>query len=229
MKATVLLTHFNKQECLSNTLYALSLQETSFPLDICILDDHSNIDPLRIVKEFLPEAKYLRTSKNTGTQFSHGYCMEMADKDSDVFIILSSDVIILHRNGIELLCKNLVKRRVTFAEVRNIEISTIMYTAFDGGVRYALQNHWEAGAVYSGIGRKEHWYMFFSAIYREDLETVNYQNNNCDVVVDALFRKNGIYPIYLPDVQGIHQQHGSLIYPCSILKECPYTCYRKNY
>lgn len=227
MKATLLLTHYNKNECLPNTLYSIMQQETSFPLDVCFLDDHSDIDPRLVVKRFLPNAKYLRMGKNTGTQFSHGYCMDMADKDSDIFIILSVDVIITQSNGIEFLCKNLKRKRVTFAEVRNIEMPLTMYATFDLGIEFALANYWEKGAVYSGVGRKEHWYMFFSAIYKEDLETVNYKNNNCDMIVDTLFRKHGIYPIYLPGVKGIHQAHESLIYPCSIQKECPYQCYRK--
>lgn len=227
MKATLLLTHYNKNEYLPNTLYSIARQKTSFPLDICFLDDFSDIDPRLTVEYFLPDAKYLRMGRNAGTQFSHGFCMEMADKDSDIFIILSVDVIITQSNGIELLCKNLKKKRVTFAEVRNVSVPLSMHYAFTSGVEVALKDHWDSGAVYSGVGRKEHWYMFFSAIHKEDLELVNYRNNNCDVVVDALFRKHGIYPTYLSEVKGIHQAHESLIHPCSIQKECPYQCYRK--
>lgn len=226
MKASLLLTHYNKNNCLPNTLYSISRQKTTFPLDICFLDDHSDTDPKSIVDEFLPNAKYHRLRKNSGTQFSHKFCMDMMSKDTDVVIILSVDVIIAQSNAIELLCRKLKPQRVIFAEVRNTIVSDKLYLDFNTNIENVLTYQW-TGAVYSGLQRQQHWYMFFSAAYLKDLKTVKYTENNCDVVIDAQFRKHNIRPIYVPTVFGIHQQHKDTIYPCKIQKECPYLCYRK--
>lgn len=227
MKVSLLIAHYNKNECLPNTLYSIARQKTSFPFEVCFVDDCSDIDPKPIVDKFLPDAKYLRLDKNAGSQFVRKYCMDMMDKDSDTVVILSTDVIITSKLGVKILCSNLQKRRIAFAEVRNIKVSPDLYLKFDKEVEGIIYDNW-IGEIYSGVQRKQHWYMFFSAINLIDLKQVEFDKNNCDVLIDYKFRKNGIYPIYFPDIKGIHQQHESIIYPCKVLKECPHLCYRKK-
>ena len=231
MKVSLLIAHYNKNECLPNTLYSIARQRTSFPMEVCFVDDCSDIDPKPIVDKFLPDAKYLRLEKNAGSQFVRKYCMDLMSKDSGTTVILSTDVIIPQSFGVELLCNGLRsflnEKRVAFAYVRNTPVPKDLYLDFEVGVEDILKNQWN-GEVYSGIQRKQHWYMFFSAIRLKDLKTLEFDKNNCDVLVDYKMRQNQIYPIYLPGIKGIHQQHESIIYPCKILKECPHLCYRKS-
>lgn len=227
-KASVLLAHYNKNPCLPNTLAGYARQQTTFPIEYCFLDDHSEIDPQPVVKKYLPQAKYKRLTETAGTQFSLGKAFEMIDDATDVVVITSCDVFPLQTFALDRLCEAAAEGAPAMPEVSDQVVPGGVYENFDAYCEHALKG-WVGSSQWIFLGSKRPLlYLFLGAVHRKDLEAIDFRHNCCDVVVDYKLREHaGAKPQWMDDLKAIHQHHCSVKYPCAILKDCPFYCYRR--
>jgi glycosyltransferase involved in cell wall biosynthesis len=232
MKASFLLTTYNKNDCLPNVLYAMSRQQTSFLVDFCVFDDLSDVDPKSIVREFLPQAKYQRAKKRAGGHHSIPECFKMADEDSDVIITMSSDVVIAEPFGVEKLCQGVGPMKVAMAEVKNIGIPYDLNKNFDEGIVTYLDKWDDYKQFYCCGPERIGFWLFFAALLRKDFITAEFDKLVCDRVNTR--RKAGMesggFTIHcVHEVKSIHQKHSWIAHRCSFA-ECKYAsfCPRKK-
>ena len=243
MKVSIIIATWNKNKYLPNALYSLSRQKTSFPLEVCILDDHSDVDPEPIIRQFLPDVTYKRLDKNVGFMFSQGKCLELASPDSDVILIQSDDIIHTQENSVELLCNAVVHRGPSLAEVVDISVPVDLFEDFDNGVKPILSNwgryikqevmdidgiNYNISTRYSGKGTGSSLF-FCGAMSREDLEFLEFTKINCDAIIGPKLKdKRNNFVINYPPVRAIHQRHPKSVYHCPIVSTCTYNCIRKT-
>lgn len=241
MKVSVIIATWNKHEYLPNTLYSLIKQKTSFPLEICIVDDCSDIDPEPIIRQFIPEVKYMRLEEHIGFMFSYGKCLELVDKESDVILIQSDDIIHTRSDSIELICKDVKSRTISLSEVVDIPMENNIINDFDNIVNNITSN-WESyiktefipidglkyriNSKYSGKGHRSNLF-FCGAISRTDLDYLRFSDISCDAIIGLKISEAEFDRIY-PPVKAIHQRHPKSVYPCPIVNECKYRCIRKE-
>jgi len=241
MKVSVIMATWNKHKYLPNSLYSLSRQKTSFPFEICILDDHSNIDPEPIVKQFLPGVKYKRLDEHSGFMFSQGKCLSLTSPDSDVILIQSDDIIYTQDNSIELICNSVKPKNISLAEVVDMPVPYDLLENFDNNIKSILSK-WDSykrvesididgipynlNPLYSGRNYPS-WLFFLGAISRKDLEFLEFAKINCDAIIGPKMKQNGFVVNY-PPVKAIHQRHPKSVYPCPIVDSCTYHCIRKT-
>jgi hypothetical protein len=230
MKAAVLIAHYNKNDHLRNTLAGIARQVTTFPFEVCIIDDHSEVDPVNIVEEQLwgkssmMSYKYKRLDKNITAMYSHGKCMDLVSDDVDILVVMSCDVIMIDTNIIEELCKRVEGKQIVTAEVRDVIISPNTYKDFDTHTGAAMK-HWGSSRTYSNPIRM---YLFLSAVKRDVLEATKFSGLNCDMVVHSDLGVLNCKHIIYQDLRAIHQHHKDFIYPCPIVEECTFPCMRKK-
>lgn len=230
MKAAVLIAHYDKNAQLRNTLAGIARQVTTFPFEVCIIDDHSKVDPVSIVEEQLwgkssmMSYKYKRLEKNVGGQFSHGMCMDLVSDDVDVIVVMSCDVVMVGTNIIEELCKRVKGKQVVTAEVHDIPIPEDMYKNFEAHIERSMKM-WDGARTYSNPIRM---YMFLSAVRRDYLEMSGYCELNCDYITHIQFERMGMKHYIYQDLKAIHQHHKNLEYTCSIQKDCEYPCMKNR-
>ncbi len=230
MKVSLFMSTYNKNSVLPNTLYSISRQKTTFPLEVCVVDDCSDIDPEPIIKGFLPDVKYRRLSEHIGPQFAKNQCLDLMSPDTDVVILQSCDVIQAHPFTVEELCKHVGDKTITLAEVIDIRTNILLFQNFDFEVQHMLDN-WERYITYSTtqVGRKRpnEWLFFLGAIRREDLESIGYGDNSCDAVLHQTMRHREFNrPTLLAYVKGIHQCHPKTWYICPLVETCEFYCSR---
>lgn len=241
MKVSVIICTYNKHGYLPNALYSLSIQKTSFPFEVCIVDDYSDIDPEPIIRQFIPEAKYMRLEEHIGFMFSHGKCLELVDKESDVILIQSDDIIHTRSDSIELICKDVKSRTISLSEVVDIPMENNIINDFDNIVN-SITSNWDSyiktefipidglkyriNSKYSGSGCRSNLF-FCGAISRTDLDYLRFSDINCDAIIGPKISKAEFNRIY-PSVKVIHQRHPKSVYPCPVVNECKYHCIRKK-
>jgi len=240
MKVSVIMATWNKHKYLPNALYSLARQKTSFPFEVCILDDYSDIDPEPIIRQFLPDVKYKRLDKQSGFIFSQGKCLvDLTSPDSDVILIQSDDIIHTQDDSIELICKSVSPKNISLAEVIDTPISDNLFKDFDNNIKPILLN-WDSykqiepqeidgimynlNTLYSGEGLSS-WLFFLGAISRKDLEFLEFTKNNCDAVIGPKMKQSK-FKVNYPPVRAIHQRHPKFAYPCPIVDSCTYDCIR---
>ena len=253
MKASILLATYNKNDCLPNTLYSIARQKVSFPFEVCIVDDISIVDPEPIVRKFFDiegsktyfsgkdsnssaltnaHAKYKKLYNHVGGQFSQSLCCDMMDKDTDIVIIQSCDVMYLQDNTIQRLCDTVKPGYFTMAIVKNIAVKPNLWEDYDEEIKPVLAN-WDQTQginIYSGKDRPGgDWLFFLGAMTKEDLLKIDFDYRCCDVVVQQKIKEHGMQPIFLEDVKAVHQKHPPAdLWPCSIVDRCEYWCKRKT-
>lgn len=250
MKACIVLVTHNKEKSIPNTLTSIAMQKTSFPLDVCILDDHSDVDPEPLIRQYLPNVIYRRLEKNVGYLKSKDECLKLVPPDADVIILQQIDVIMTDPHAVERLCKGVDKKRIALAEVVDIPVSEDIYKNFNESVSGIL-NKWQSyllpytGEIddtkytlhpkYTGPDyecaacAKIHscsWLFFLGAIRRKDLDLLDY--GVCDVSFRAQMKALKFTANLLGNVKGIHQRHPKVVYPCSIIDTCKLNCIRKK-
>lgn len=236
MKASILMSTYNKNDCLPNTLYSISKQQTSFPLEVCIVDDGSTVDPEPIIRKFIPDAKYKRFETRIGfeTVLSKGF-ESLVSPDSEIVIIQSCDIIHTQPFLVEELCKNVKPKSMAMCEVKSFPVELDAYKNFDIKMNDYLSN-WNnmKGRYYSGSKRPPNkgyidYIFFLAAMYRSDLYYINYHVCDCDCVVNYNIKFRKISPIFVDKLKGIHQEHKRNKYPgCSLIKTCKISCRRKG-
>jgi hypothetical protein len=234
MKASILIGTYNKNDELPNVLYSISRQKTTFPFEVCIVDDCSDVDPEPIVKKFLPGAKYRRLNARRGSVTITKYCMELIDPKTDVVIMQSADVIQAKEDTVEELCKNVGPKLFSVAEVRNADVHPYMYNNFDLGVQ-EIMHGWDKAVTRCAHSKKSKtedvefilrnsklWYFFLGAMRRTDIESkaLDIRGRWCDAMLRDRLKTNGFMPNLLEHVKGIHQLHPPTWVPCGMMEEC---------
>ena len=97
MKASIFIAAHNKRVPMSNVIHSISIQKTSFPFEVCFVDDGSdpNEECLSILDHKLHHDmwKYCRILKNVGCGKSQIECLSMMAPDSEAIILQSADEI----------------------------------------------------------------------------------------------------------------------------------------
>lgn len=239
---SVFMATCNKNEALRNTLYALSIQEVSELWEVCIVDDGSEVDPVDIIKEMLPTAKYLRLEQPVGFIYSHARCFDLMSPDTDKIVLMSCDVICSAKDSIEQLCKRVSSKNVVISEVVDVEVSPLMFTHYSRdildimtewevlrSVRYNLVlggSTYSCSAQYSGYAN--HALFFLGAITRNDLETTGFRNGGCDVMLNEMVKRTGCRINIAHDIRGVHQRHPKTTPLCPLETTCCWSCIRKS-
>ncbi|MCK9596714.1 glycosyltransferase [Candidatus Pacearchaeota archaeon] len=244
MKAAIFLATYNKNNQFANTLYSISRQKVDFPIEICIIDDYSDIDPKPIIDELITNfpVKYKRLDKRVGTQFSHGKCFGLASDDIDIIILSACDVIYVTDNIVSDLAYNTFDSKPSIAEVVDIPIEDDFYTDFDNNTKDILDN-WEQfdteidilfgnvvfnkqKTVYSGRSGQDP-YFFLGAMTIHDFIELGFTMNACDVIIKEKMKELNYEVNLMSDLKGIHQRHLKIPYGCNVLKNCKSHCVRK--
>ena len=234
MKASIFLATYNKGECLRNTLSSIVRQETSFPFEVCIVDDVSEKDPLPHIEEILQgkvDFTYKRLGKHVGGQFSQSICTEIMSPDSTVAVIQSCDVMYLQEDVLEELCLAIKPGFFSMATVKNIPVDPKMHSCYTEVDADTLGWDQVQGIdIYSGKDRPSRdWLFFLGGMTREDLFKIDFDYRCCDVVVQQRMKEQGMRPIFLDHVKAVHQLHPPAhMWPCSIVDRCEYWCSRKR-
>ena len=227
MKASICMSTRNKNDCLANTLYSISVQKASFDIEVCIVDDHSDEDPWAIVKEFIPDARYLRLKEKAPGFQAPNLCMELASPDSNIIILQSCDVIHVNEFVVEELCRGVRPKSICFAEVANIEVASDAYQYFDNWSHNVL-THWSDLPLRISRQALHYWLFFLGAIMRKDLELLDYRANCCDAIMSPKMKALGFEAFVLTYIKGVHQKHKKILADCHIADKCKYYCDRTN-
>jgi len=227
MKASICFATCNKNDCLANTLYSISRQKTSFDFEVCIVDDHSDLDPWPIIKEFLPNAKYKRLEQKAIGFQAPNVCLDLVSPDSDIVILQSCDVLYINDNVVEELCRHVKPKNVFFAEIAEIETPTDMYKNFDQWTQDLL-NRWPEVPLRIARNALHYWLFFLGAIMKSDLDVLNYRENCCDAIMSPKMKAHGFDAYVLTYIKGVHQKHPKALADCHMVEQCEYYCARTN-
>lgn len=208
---------YNKNECLSNTLYSIARQKVSFPYEVCIVDDCSDVDPEPIIRQFIPAAKYKRFDRQQGFDVVTTHALDLASDDSDILIMQSADVMHYGLDTIERLCKGVGEKTTCMCFVKNTDPPHNMYKDFDAQLPKIFKQ-WQAGASRSKPGL---YYFFLGAMRRVDYESLDcVKRPHCDILFGKELHRKGFREVYQPDLIGFHQHHGTSTVPCTIIDTC---------
>ena len=220
MKVSFYIVTYNKNKYLPNTLFSIARQKPSFDYDMCIVDDCSDEDPEPIIRNFFPNAKYLRLEKHTGFMGSYRDGYKVIPDNTDILIMQSDDVVHLNLNTIETLCKSVKSKVVSFASVRNAKIPF---------------NDWKNNLIVSSKVKRKHirgghgkWYFFLGAALKKDMDLIGLGRDilcDCDTHRRDRMKEAKFSAVY-PPIEALHQIHPFYFSPCplEIASKCKYLC-----
>lgn len=232
-RASIFIAAHNKRLPMSNVIHAISIQKTSFPLEVCFVEDGSdpNEECLSILDHKLPHDmwKYCRLTKNVGCGKSQIECLSMMAPDSDAIILQSADVMYAGTDVLEKLVIGLEPMVCTMAEVRNVEVPEGLWADYDKLGYYLDEERLhetldyinkdpkqpERGkysllhTVFSGPRQPapdRRWFFFLGAIRKKDIYKTCFRQSCFDIDLSASLHKEGFQVKYV-DAVGIHQKH----------------------
>jgi glycosyltransferase involved in cell wall biosynthesis len=225
MKVALFLATYNKNNELPNTLWSIARQNPPFEFEICIFDDHSDVDPEPIVREFIPDAKYLRPNRQQGSTVANTYISTMPSPDVDILIRQSADVIHERPDTIEQLCKGVGPKKLCMAAVANTAPPLDMYKNFDKYLKATVES-WKRSPHRSGpSGRVASYYFFLGAIRKADYESLDCTKEpHCDNMLSRELMKRKFEYHYPKGLRGFHQHHPKTTVPCTRLTTCNINC-----
>ena len=134
-RASIFIAAHNKRVPMSNVIHSISIQKTSFPFEVCFVEDASDLNEecLSILDHKLPHDmwKYCRLTKNVGCGKSQIECLSMMSPDSDVIVLQSADVMYAGTDVLEKLVLGVEPMICTMAEVRNVEVPERLWADYD--------------------------------------------------------------------------------------------------
>lgn len=214
-KVSIITTTYNKNNALDNTLTGLMKQNIPFPYEICIVDDASDVSPEPIIRKHIPNniLKFKRLEKNVGPVEANTESYKLASKESDVFVTMGGDIILLDTDGIEKLCNGVGEGIFTIGEVKTLDIESNMYENWDNEVNRlkSLYNGLHTYlTVFCGSLKPDRWYIFLGAFRREEAEKARIFES-WDVNYKGYLTELKYKPVF-PIVKSIHQSHPSRLY-----------------
>jgi len=228
MKATIYMATFNKNDVLPNVLYSIARQKVSFPFEVCIVDDHSDVDPEPIIRKFLPDAKYKRLDRQRSFDSLACHILDMVSDDSDILIMQSSDIIHTRENTIETLCNGVGKKRLCMAAVFNTNPPLDMYKNFKKHLPLIKKGKPRNKKTKKPKGRSR-FYFFLGAIRRSDYESLECSKGPyCDGMLARELDKSKFTAYYPKGLIGFHQHHSQTTVPCTRFLSCDISCNLKR-
>jgi len=246
LKVSILTAIWNKEDQLRNYLFGLGKQETDFEYEVCFVDDHSDTDPYKIIKEFCINEevtyKYKRLDKHSAFNKTQGIGMDLIAEESDIIVLIGADIILTRSDDLQKLVEKVEDKKFTLAEVVDIPIDEDFYKSYDENVKWILDD-WESHihqlelpidkrvyerqwTIYTGKNWTS-WLLFCGAIKKKDLIDIGFIENSCDAVVKHKMKEQGLQAILVPEVKAIHQRHLKKVYDCPDIESCSYHCIRK--
>lgn len=220
MKVSIVTSIFNKRECLANTVASIAWQQTNHQIELCFVDDHSDLDPCALLLKHCGKLhlRYKRLPENVGDRKSQCYAYDLFSPDTEAVILQSCDTIYGTPNLIQDLVDNLEPGVATMPEVRNLPVDPLLYQNPDRLSYYLsdepLKNYPETGhpVYYSGLKQPDpenRWYFFLGAILKKDLDRTCLRENCWDVAIHESMKAAGLRVKYITGI-GIHQKHADL-------------------
>lgn len=228
MQASILMSTFNKRDILPNVLEGIKRQEAPFDWECIVIDDASRIKPDRIIKNY--PFTYLPLTMHEGGRFAMAKGLELMNPTTEVVVLTSCDVIWLQPNILKELVNGVFNKQPTFAEVINYPVSYRL-NDWDAWAKESLTT-WDkmpnGPMIYSGSRRPDgYWFFFLSAILKDDLLSLGFNQCGCDYMMDRKMRENGFKPKYLDHLKAIHQAHEWIQHPCREVDKCFYGSFCK--
>jgi len=239
MKVSVFFPTHNKNSMLPNALYSLSIQKTSFDWELCVVDDHSDVSPEPIIKEFFPNAKFVRYPHHIGFIHCHDACFDLAN-NPEVVVLQSTDVIHTRIDSLQILVSAVTEKTISIAEVVDMPIDSDFYKTYDVSTKNILTN-WDSYKTFINLKLGNRIYacstqytslrsplFFLGAIMKKDLDDIDYKECNCDAVTHKKLKEAKFKINFLNHIKAIHQRHPKTTPKCPIINECDVFCIRKE-
>lgn len=229
MKVAVCMATWNKGEGLRNTAYSLARQVTTFPVEVCVVDDCSDNNPEPFLREFLPDLRYQRLPKRLGFNLAKNRCLDLLPPDVGIVVLMNCDVVLVQDYLLEDLCRTVRRGVVVFCEVLDLPAPVDLHDDFEAGVE-AVTAGWESQVAVQGVSCTGRvipwaWLFFLGAIRRDDLERLDYRTLSCDAVL-APRMKDLFDADLLAYLRGVHQRHPKEVFPCPVQETCAQWCAR---
>jgi len=235
MKVSIITSTYNKNDLLPNVFKSIIVQNPPFDIEVCIVDDCSDISPEPIIKKFFSDLnkknityKFLRLEKKSPDfQKAKGLSLQMSSDESEIVILQSCDVI--HGpNAITELVKYVGKKEISFAPVSSLLVDKQLYKNFSVGMKTILKrfNKVKGKHKYTGASIPGAWLMFLGAARKEDLIKLGYVERNCDAIISPLMKQKGFKANLLTNLKGIHQHHFKYKHKCLYVNNCKFYCSR---
>jgi len=220
MRVAIVTATYNKLGCLANTISSITWQETNHDIELCIVDDCSDIDPFYCISKHCGSIplRYKRLSQNVGDRKSQTYAPDLFSPGIQAVILQSCDTVYGTPDLIQDLVDNLEPGVATMPEVRNLPVQEDLhlhpellsyYLSDERLVGYPERGH---PVFYSGPRQPDpenRWYFFLGAILLEDLNKTCFRENNWDVAIHDSMKVAGLTVKYISGI-GIHQKHVDL-------------------
>jgi len=225
-KVAISFQTYNKNDVLSNVLYSIARQKHFFDLELCVIDDGSDVSPEPILKEFFPnnyKFKKITEKGPSGPDVVFGQALSLISDNVDVVILQSADVIHLADYTIEELVDNVDKKVPAFAQVSNAHVPNDMHLDFDKGIKNIFDG-WKIVPPIRRSGYNCGWYFFLGAILKKDMKTLGFGKPLCDVMLHQNLWNQKFTINFLEDLKGIHITHPASWIPCSQMHTCSLEC-----
>lgn len=232
IKASILVTSYNKNRELPNVFYSISRQKTDFEFEVCFLDDCSYDDPEPIYQKYLTvkNKKGIRLKQHIGNRaninaftgtpssfFKNSYCMtfDMVDNNSDIVVLQSADVVWTSDDILQKFVDSIRPKEVIICDVQNKRVDPCLYENWDKEIDNIVNLPVTEG-YYQGEARFEidpmcAWGPWLMPFYKKDLiEIVKYQEHGNEFGIRVTLEPNGFKPVFRHDIIGIHQQHSNV-------------------
>ena len=237
IKASVMVTTYNKNKELPNVFHSLSLQKTDFEYEVCVLDDCSLVDPKSLYDRYLQveHKKYSRLLHHIGNRgvrsnfkahsdftSSYGHTLLMVAEEVEVVVDVSADVLWAQKDILQKLVDSMRPMEIQLCRVVNMPIDPKLHENWEEGIKQILETVHDPKTCrfgdYQGIGRgpfgkdgKNHqWYPFLIPFYKVDCldpNKIHYLNDNRDTSLSGVLHVRGYSASYRRDIIGIHQAH----------------------
>jgi glycosyltransferase involved in cell wall biosynthesis len=217
IKASVIVSSYNCNEALPNTLYAISRQKTNFEFEVCFLDDCSYEDPKPIYDYFLrvKHKKGIRLKQHIGNiidsrrfpkewNFKSSFSMAFEMATADIVIWNHGDVIMATDNIIQEFVDKMESKTIQIPDVRTIPVPENLYINFEEGVNNILKN-FKDYPLYQGD--RLSFAPTLMGFYKKDLYDLEYDKNPSEGHITAMIDRKKYNKNFRNDIVGIHQAH----------------------
>lgn len=216
MLVSIMMSNYNKNTALKNTLHSIASQKISFPIEIVIGDDGSDVDPYPIIEEELLgiQFKYQKFPR-LGFIDIHQKLIQMVT--GDIVCLSSCDTMFLDDNSLQKIIDSVKPGYFVLPTVINLEYSSTKNIMDRFEKIRDKKSVCKGQMLYYQGSRRSRYFFFFGSLLKSDLDSIQY--SPCDVIFDQRLRENNLKPIYSDEIL-LHQAHKHYIYECPLIKEC---------
>ena len=220
IKASILISSYEKENELPNVFYSISRQKTNFDFEVCFVDDCSYIDPKSIYDKYLkvPNKKGVRFKQHVGCRGggtnprfgfinSMGYAYKMRDPESKLMILQSSDVMWTQDDILQKLVDGSKDKIIPAPHVKNMMVPSNLHEDWDNQIE-TIKKKSESAGEYQGPTREVVAWLVPLPV--EILEATSYIRNQGEYHITKCAMARGYKHVHRPDMLAIHQAHRSI-------------------